>query len=161
MSPAHQLPFAAESTFRQCQQSRLTSARQQRPRLHRASRCSKLCFASSVKPPVLPVDLPEPLPRTDSPEIRRRLEQLYQLDAPSNPLWYSSGLVQQVAKYALLGKPIQLPVQLCEPPRESSKLKDADSKRKKDDFYANVGSAIRTLREETPLLFQQDLTCKL
>ena len=31
---------------------------------------------------------------------------------------------------------------------------------KADDFYANVGQAIRTLREEIPTLFQRDLSCK-
>ena len=31
---------------------------------------------------------------------------------------------------------------------------------KDPDFYANVGSAIRTLREDIPLLFQKDLDCK-
>ena len=31
---------------------------------------------------------------------------------------------------------------------------------KDDDFYANVGNAIRTLRAEIPRLFQQDFTCE-
>ena len=163
MFAAHKLPLAAECGFGQCQQDRSESARQQRPGLRRVSRCSRPCFASSVKPPAPAVGLPEPLhQQRDSREVRRQLEQLYQLDVPSTPLWYSSSLVQQVAKYGLLGT--HLPVQLREPPPDSTKattLKDPDSKRKKDDFYANVGSAIRTLREETPLLFQQDLTCKI
>ena len=33
--------------------------------------------------------------------------------------------------------------------------------KKREDFYANVGEAIRVLRAEIPTLFQQDLTCKL
>lgn len=32
---------------------------------------------------------------------------------------------------------------------------------KDDDFYVNAGVAIRTLREDIPLLFQQDLDCTL
>ena len=32
---------------------------------------------------------------------------------------------------------------------------------KDPDFYANVGSAVRTLREDIPLLFQKDLNCAL
>jgi hypothetical protein len=34
------------------------------------------------------------------------------------------------------------------------------ARQKHDDYYANVGDAIRTLREETPTLFQKDLTCE-
>ena len=40
------------------------------------------------------------------------------------------------------------------------RLEDPQNKQRRDDFYANVGDAIRTLREETPLLFQQELTCE-
>jgi hypothetical protein len=57
-----------------------------------------------------------------------------------------------------------LPAQLTERKNESppsSKLSDPKNKQKKDDFYANVGDAIRTLREETPTLFQKDLTYDL
>jgi hypothetical protein len=39
-----------------------------------------------------------------------------------------------------------------------------DSKRNKeqrsDDYFANVGDAIRSLREDIPLLFQRDLNCE-
>jgi hypothetical protein len=31
---------------------------------------------------------------------------------------------------------------------------------KSPDYYANVGDAIRTLREDIPLLFKQDLNCE-
>lgn len=31
---------------------------------------------------------------------------------------------------------------------------------KSSDYYANVGDAIRTLREDIPLLFRQDLNCE-
>ena len=40
------------------------------------------------------------------------------------------------------------------------RLEDPQNRQRRDDFYANVGDAIRTLREETPLLFQQELTCE-
>ena len=31
---------------------------------------------------------------------------------------------------------------------------------KKDDYYANMGDAIRTLREDIPQMFRKDLNCK-
>ena len=43
-------------------------------------------------------------------------------------------------------------------PRPKSQKPDRDPKG--EDFYANVGYAIRTLREELPTLFQEDLTCE-
>ncbi|KAK9805511.1 hypothetical protein WJX72_002363 [[Myrmecia] bisecta] len=48
-------------------------------------------------------------------------------------------------------------VQLNEPPKTRPK-KPPNDNGKEDDFYANVGDAIRTLRSEIPLLFVQDLT---
>lgn len=160
MFASHQLPVRSE-TCHHCllrAPSRSSSAQQQR--LRRASTSARPCFASSVKRPAPSIDTPERLPHNSSAEVRKHLEQLYQLDLPARPLWYSSSLVQEIAKYGLLGKANVLPAQLCEPPPDTSKLKDPDSKRKKDNFYANVGDAIRTLREETPFLFQRDLTCK-
>ena len=160
MFASQQLPGATETPHSHSQtgSSRLSSRQQQRFR--RASNSGRLCFASSVRRPAPSVDSPEPRPQDSSRDIREQLEHLYQLDVPAPPLWYSPSLVQEVAKYGLLGKTTSLPVQLCEPPPEASQLKDPDSKRDRDNFYANVGDAIRTLREETPLLFQRDLTCK-
>ncbi len=54
---------------------------------------------------------------------------------------------------------LKLSVQLSTPPPRSSQTPGGGNG-KNDDFYANVGNAIRTLREEIPLLFQQDFTCK-
>lgn len=51
-----------------------------------------------------------------------------------------------------------LSVQLSTPPPRSPKTSGPGGK--DDEFYANVGNAIRTLREEIPLLFQQDFTCE-
>jgi hypothetical protein len=34
------------------------------------------------------------------------------------------------------------------------------SQEKSPDYYANVGDAIRTLREDIPKLFEEDLNCK-
>lgn len=39
----------------------------------------------------------------------------------------------------------------------SQRLKNQE---RQPDFYANVGDAIRTLREDIPLLFQKDLNCE-
>lgn len=52
---------------------------------------------------------------------------------------------------------LKLSVQLSTPPPRSSQTPGGGSG-KNDDFYANVGNAIRTLREEIPRLFQQDFT---
>ena len=46
-----------------------------------------------------------------------------------------------------------LSVQTNEPPTSSGREKHPD-------FYANVGNAIRTLREDIPLLFMKDMDCK-
>lgn len=161
MFASHQLPATSETACSHRQHKSIGLDRRQRQQFRQASRSGRPCFASSVKRPAPSVDLPEPRPPNNSLEIRKHLEELYQLDVPARPLWYSSSLVSEVAKYGLLGKTSTLPVQLCEPPPDATKLKDPDSKRKKDNFYANVGEAIRTLREETPFLFQQDLTCRL
>ena len=50
--------------------------------------------------------------------------------------------------------------QLCRSCASWFRLEDPQNRQRRDDFYANVGDAIRTLREETPLLFQQELTCE-
>jgi len=94
-------------------------------------------------------------------EIRKQLEQLYQLEHPQHRVWYTSSLFQElVSRGVSLEQAGFLPVQPCAPPPEASKLKDPDSKQQREDYYANVGDAIRTLRDETPYLFQQDLSCK-
>ena len=50
----------------------------------------------------------------------------------------------------------QLSVQLNNAPES---LKEKEERRKRQDFYANVGDAIRTLREDIPRLFMRDLAC--
>ncbi|KAL3160486.1 hypothetical protein ABBQ32_010797 [Trebouxia sp. C0010 RCD-2024] len=117
------------------------------------------CCASSSKPPATCVELPEPGSRVPSCEVRKQLEQLYQLEQPQSLAWYSSALLQEVARRGVhLEQAGFLPVQLCEPPPEASQLKDPDSKQKQQEYYANLGDAIRVLREETPYLFQRDLS---
>ena len=125
------------------------------PKSHRS------CFASSTKPPGTCIDLPDPGSRVPSCEVRKQLEQLYQLEQPQPSAWYSSALLQEVARRDVqLEQAGFVPVQFCEPPPESSQLKDPDSKQKQQEYYANLGDAIRVLREETPYLFQRDLTCE-
>ncbi len=85
--------------------------------------------------------LPAPQ-RLDAPGeqgLRLRLESAFQLVRDDK--WEPAGLAV-------------LAVQL-EPPRQTGGPRSERS----PDFYANVGSAIRTLRDETPSLFQRDLTC--
>ena len=126
------------------------------------STCHRSCFASSAKPTGTCVDLPEPGSRVPSCEVRKQLEQLYHLEQPQSSAWYSSALLQEIARRGVrLEKAGFVPVQLCEPPPESSQLKDPDSKKQQQEYYANLGDAIRVLRDETPYLFQQDLTCEI
>jgi hypothetical protein len=93
-----------------------------------------------------------------------RLEALYTSDQfpVSAPSPWRLGLPSPAESSALqqllrpVGGLLQLAVQLEESPQ---KLKqDQEERRKRQDYYANVGDAIRTLREETPLLFWRDLT---
>ena len=121
----------------------------------------KLCSASSSKSSDACIDFPEPTSRvTSTREARDRLEQLYQLEQPQPSAWYPPALLQELARRGLLLEAGFLPVQVQKPPAESSKLKDEESKQKQQEYYANLGDAIRTLREETPFLFQRDLTCE-
>ena len=48
----------------------------------------------------------------------------------------------------------QFRVKIDEPPTPRGKQKNSD-------FYANVGDAIRTLREDIPLLFEREFDCEL
>ena len=128
-----------------------------RERSRRSFKRHSPCFASSTNPPGTCVELPEPVPRIPFCEIRKQLEQLYQLEHPQ----HTPSVLQEVATRSLsVEQTAFLPVQLREPPSEASKLQDPDSKHQREDYYANVGDAIRTLREETPFLFQRDLSCK-
>ena len=53
--------------------------------------------------------------------------------------------------------PSRLGVQLNEPPPRQQQSGDEEQRDK--DFFANVGDAIRTLRDDYPLLFAKDLDC--
>lgn len=75
--------------------------------------------------------------------LRERLELSFQLADP-----VASLPLRELPGSALLSVELEPPRQTGGPKRDRS-----------EDFYANVGSAIRTLRDETPLLFQRDLSC--
>ena len=57
-----------------------------------------------------------------------------------------------------VGGLLHLAVQLEE--RPPAVQNEDEERRKRQNYYANVGDAVRTLREEIPLLFQRDLTCE-
>jgi hypothetical protein len=59
----------------------------------------------------------------------------------------------QAAHLAALLERTSFAVQLNEPPQQRDKQKHAD-------YYANVGDAIRTLRDDIPLLFAKELNCE-
>ena len=91
-------------------------------------------------------------------EHRARLEQIYGaglqsfdgVDAPSR-----LRNLQQL--YSVWNQ--SLAVQLKSAPPRNPKKSDSGGQ-KDGDFYANVGNAIRTLRLEIPMLFQEDFTCE-
>ena len=97
---------------------------------------------------------------------------LPQLDPLSSlelcPSLQQSCLLQQPAGYSadwlpVLQEPLglrdTLGATLYEPRQRSTQKPDKDPRG--EDFYANVGYAIRTLREELPTVFQEDLSCTL
>lgn len=92
-------------------------------------------------------------------EHRARLEELYArsiqtLDSVDLP----SRLHNLQQLYSVWNQ--SLAVQLKSAPPKSPKS-DGPGGQKNADFYANVGNAIRTLRQEIPLLFQEEFTCAL
>ena len=89
-----------------------------------------------------------------SASSRQLLEALFVADSRDAP-WLSTSLAwhRSIAEQA----DTQLAVQLDDPP---DAVKEREERRKRQEFYANVGDAIRTLREEIPLLFVRDFTCE-
>lgn len=97
--------------------------------------------------------------------IRHHLEFLYRTDS-------CPAACQQLAPKSLSSSNLesaqrQPSVQMAVMEKEkeknespSSMLEAAEAKRKQQDYYANVGDAIRTLREEVPLLFRVPLSCE-
>jgi hypothetical protein len=86
----------------------------------------------------LPVDEP-----CTTESARAALERMYALN-----LWGSLASAN-LAAYVFS-------VDLQQKPKESPSRYDEKS----PDYYANVGDAIRTLREDIPLLFAKDLNCE-
>jgi hypothetical protein len=66
----------------------------------------------------------------------------------------AQSLLLQSARPSLTTEKGRFDVQLNEPPKPPGRDKH-------QDFYANVGDAIRTLREDIPLLFVKELNCTL
>ncbi len=89
-----------------------------------------------------------------SASSRQLLEALFVADSRDAP-WLSTSLAwhRSITDQAVT----QLAVRLDDPP---DAVKEREERRKRQEFYANVGDAIRTLREEIPLLFVQDFTCE-
>ncbi len=104
-------------------------------------------------------------PGAEPQPVWQQLERLYASDhfplsAPGPwraglPAAIDSGTLQYLLRP--VGGLLQLAVKLEESP--SSLKQQEEERRKRQDYYANVGDAIRTLREEIPLLFWHDLTC--
>jgi hypothetical protein len=99
---------------------------------------SRILLQSAERPAPGPLSFYQALPQV-APES-------LQLAEPPQPL-------QLVSLSRFRDTSTVFAIQTNEPPKQK------DDKRQ--DFYANVGDAIRTLREDIPLLFQQDLNCEL
>jgi hypothetical protein len=80
--------------------------------------------------------------------VRVALERLYQLNGHLFTLLEPSSTGPFAATP---NPPAYLAVSLEEKP--------STYKERSPDFYANVGDAIRTLRDDVPLLFERDLNC--
>jgi hypothetical protein len=98
---------------------------------------------------------------------RAALERLY-----AAPLAWGGGLLPLVAVEAAPGAPggggtgaAAAPppppplLVLAAAPQQQNRSSPPDQREKSPDYYANVGDAIRTLREDIPLLFERDLNC--
>ena len=85
---------------------------------------------------------------------RARLQQIFDAGAQL-PLLSASPSQDWETLYKILSFSSQLSTA---PPKSPANTGPGGSK--DDDFYANVGNAIRTLRAEIPRLFQQDFTCE-
>lgn len=86
---------------------------------------------------------------------RARLQQIFDAGAQL-PLLSASPSQDWETLYRAVNFASQLSTA---PPKSPANAGPGGSK--DDDFYANVGNAIRTLRAEIPRLFQQDFTCEL
>ena len=81
------------------------------------------------------------------------LEALF-IQEDSTPAWHGISDQHSITQHAQT----QLLVQLNDAPES---IKEKEDRRKRQDFYANAGDAIRTLREDIPRLFMRDFTCAL
>ena len=88
------------------------------------------------------------------------------LDLTGTYYWYGldcRSISAVAALYALPNFGLVEAVKTERPPAQSPVTREKrplPDPKKREDFYANVGEAIRVLRAEIPTLFQKDLTCK-
>ena len=132
----HSVPVAT-AAIRQCTRAGSTSSTLQAAR-YQARRRGAQVSAHVAEP---------------SASSRQLLEALLVHDSRDAPWLCSSLWHHSAAEQALT----QLSVKLDDPPES---VKERDERRKRQEYYANVGDAIRTLREEIPLVFVQDFTCE-
>ena len=73
------------------------------------------------------------------------------------------GGIEEAASSTVL--PVQVNQRPAQAPPQQQQQQQAprppgNDPKKREEFYANIGDAIRTLKKEIPQLFQKDLTCK-
>ena len=71
------------------------------------------------------------------------------------------GGIEEAASSTML--PVQVnqrPAQAPPQQQQQAPRPPGNDPKKREEFYANIGDAIRTLKKEIPQLFQKDLTCK-
>lgn len=106
-------------------------------------------------------DGPHFMPLPTPPEADQQGSSVLSVDLrrplhPAQPSDASFRLLPSDATPAGVGRHRSLHVQLNEPPQQ----RDSDDQKKPPDYYANVGDAIRTLRDDIPLLFKKELDCE-
>jgi hypothetical protein len=88
-----------------------------------------------------------------SVEVVQALERLY-----LTPLDWSRGLpLVTIAEEHPAAEGL---VFAAQQQQQQQKTPPPDQRERSPDYYANVGDAIRTLREDIPLLFERDLNCE-
>lgn len=136
------------------------------------SPAKRIVQLSPLPPPVALSTItaaPQSLSASFEPSARTQrlwLDHLYQQDEASAAVELDHRLHSSAAASTAPPAPDTLLAQLDSPSRPAGRHLSifgggCPGGDKDPDFYANVGSAIRTLRDEIPTLFYKDLSCAL
>ncbi|XP_077253445.1 uncharacterized protein LOC143892600 [Tasmannia lanceolata] len=94
-----------------------------------------------------------PIPSPRPPPLQKREKSLHTYSLLRNPTFFSSSSYSNFPLTKLEPPPVRDAQDKGRPPG----AQDNNNNKQKDDFYVNLGLAVRTLREDLPLLFSKDL----